>query len=379
MANARSGRLQLLFLSFSAQLTMDMIAMAAPLLALSLSASPFEIGLLATSRGIAYAIFPFFMGRLSDRVDRKPMLASSMSIYAAVAILFNLSKNPIELIALRFFEGLAMSIFWPTIEPLFVKGGRSKVSESLRWFNLSWGLGQIAGPFIGGILITAFGIRSPFQSASLLAIANLALIIGALPAGAPSGDLGRARPDEGALPPSSLIFINVTLGAILSIFFAFFPALGIRAGFSALEVGSLLLLFGIARLAAFHRAPSMKMGLGPRLGLASLGLILISTGDRAAMCLGAITTSAAVSLIYAYSIERMLSAMEDRLGSMAGAFEGSLGVGFMIGPLLAGLFAGGSLSNAFLAASILSAAAIPALRFGKGPEGRAARPCSPNA
>ncbi|MEM2530702.1 MAG: MFS transporter, partial [Candidatus Bathyarchaeia archaeon] len=162
MGYGGSRRLPLFFLSFSAQLTMDMIAMTAPLLALSLSASPFEIGLLATSKGIVYGILPFAMGHLSDRAERRSLLASSMSIYAIVAILFYLSKSPIELIALRFFEGLAMAIFWPTIEPLFAEARGIDISKSLRGFNLSWGLGQIVGPFLGGVLITAFGARSPF-------------------------------------------------------------------------------------------------------------------------------------------------------------------------------------------------------------------------
>ncbi|MEM2364675.1 MAG: MFS transporter [Candidatus Bathyarchaeia archaeon] len=362
MGYGGSRRLPLFFLSFSAQLTMDMIAMTAPLLALSLSASPFEIGLLATSKGIVYGILPFAMGHLSDRAERRSLLASSMSIYAIVAILFYLSKSPIELIALRFFEGLAMAIFWPTIEPLFAEARDIDISKSLRGFNLSWGLGQIVGPFLGGVLITAFGARSPFLLALFMAIMNLILISRLAPTKPALGIRELGRSAKGGLP-ISLVLTNAILGAILSIFFAFFPAFGVRAGFSALEVGSLLLLFGITRLAFFHMAPSIRIGLEPRIGLASLGLVLIHIDDRAAIYSGVVLSSAAASLIYAYSIERMLRAEEGRLGRMAGIFEGSLGIGFVLGPLLAGPFAGPRFSMAFVVASLLGVILILALEL----------------
>jgi len=362
MPSKVSSRPPLLFLSFSAQSIMDIIIVTVPMLALSLSASPFEIGLLATSRGIVYSLLPFAMGHISDRADRRLMLASSMAIYALVAILFYLSRSPAELIALRLFEGLAMSIFWPTIEPLFIEARGSSISESIRQFNLSWGLGQIVGPLIGGGLITLLGVRSPFLLVSAVAAANMALILSRLPAKGTSGGQAPGRPAKGDGLSISLVSTNVLLGAILSIFFAFFPAFGVRAGFSALEVGALLFLFGTARLAFFHKAPSMEMGLEPRVGLASLGLLLIYFGDRATVYPGVIITSAAASLVYAYSIERMLKVEEGFRGRRAGIFEGSLGVGFVSGPFLAGLFAGPSFSNAFIVASSLGPMLILALR-----------------
>lgn len=371
MPSSRSCRGALLFLSFSSQSIMDITTVAIPTLALSLSASPLEIGLMATSRGIVYALLPFLIGYFSDRADRRLMLASSMSIYALVAILFYLSRSPAELIALRLFEGLAMSIFWPTIEPLFIEARDSRISESLREFNLSWGLGQIVGPLVGGGLITMLGVRSPFLLVSAVAAANIALIASRLPAGGAAGGEAPVRPEKGDGLSISLVSTNILLGAILYIFFAFFPAFGISAGFSALEVGAMLFLFGIARLAFFYKAPSMRMGLEPRVGLASLGLILIYLGDRATIYPGIIMTSAAASLVYAYTIERMLRVEEGFRGRRAGIFEGSLGMGFASGPLLAGLFAGPSLSNAFIVASSLGPIFIIALRARRALVGRA--------
>lgn len=67
----KTGYRTLLFLSFSTQTIADIVAVTIPIFALSLHASPFEIGLLATSRGVVYAVCPFLAGYVLGRADRR--------------------------------------------------------------------------------------------------------------------------------------------------------------------------------------------------------------------------------------------------------------------------------------------------------------------
>jgi len=99
----------LLFLSFSTQTIADIVVVTIPILAMSLHASPFEIGLLATSRGAVYAIFPFIAGYALGKTDRRQVLVSATAIDLVTALLFYFSRAPLELIVFRLFEGLARS------------------------------------------------------------------------------------------------------------------------------------------------------------------------------------------------------------------------------------------------------------------------------
>jgi len=349
---------------------MDILTLALPIFALSLSASPYEIGLLATSRGVAYSIFAFIMGYVSDKIDRKRMLVYATSIDMAIAFLFYLSRVPLELIVLRFFDGLAVAIFWPAIEPLFIKIEASSISEALRDFNLSWGLGGMIGPIIAGGLITLFGERSPFLLVMAIAAVDTVLIAKYIPSKEGSDDRGQKPSIKTDGLPVKLISTTVLLGVVMAIFFAFFPAFSVQLGISVFEIGVILFLFGVARLLFFYIAPSIRMNLELRIALISLGLFLVYIGDRIAIYVGVIVIAAADSFLYAYSIENMLKGEESARGRMAGIFEGSLGVGYILGPFVAGLVAELSFSYTFIIASLIGLLFIATLTMGRGLKNR---------
>lgn len=366
MPSRKASRLALLFLSFSYQSIMEILTLALPIFALSLSASPYEIGLLAASRGIAYSIFAFLMGYASEKIDRKRMLVYATSIDMFIALLFYFSRVPLELIALRFFEGLAMAIFWPAIEPLFLKIEASSVSEALRDFNLSWGFGGIIGPIIAGGLITIFGERSPFLAVIAIAAIDTVLIARYTPPRKSADDEGQKPPVKMGRLPIKLVSTTILLGAIMAIFFAFFPAFGIQLGISAFEIGVMLFLFGVARLFFFYVAPSIRMSLELRIALISVGLFMVYIGNKIAIYLGVIFIAAADSFLYAYAIENMLKGEESTRGRMAGIFEGSLGVGYILGPYIAGLAAELSFSYTFIIASLIGVIFIAVLTIARG-------------
>jgi len=361
----KSEHFRLLLLSFSYQSSQDIFGIALPILALSLSASPFEIGLLATSRGAAYSVSSFMMGYLSDRIESRRMTLYPMTIIMVISLLFSVSTTPLELIILRFFEGLSMAMFWPTIESSIVKTEKLSISKPLREFNVSWSLGHMLGPLIGGGLITIFGVRSPFPLVGAIASANTVLIASRIARKNTDRSKTKALPFKKAVPSGVLISAAVLIGVMMTIFFTFLPVLGIQKGVSAFEIGVMLFLFGAVRMFFFHRAPASKMGLEARVLLASGSLFMIYLGEKWVVYFGVISLAASMSLIYAYTIEHILAGEKETAGLRAGIFEGSLGIGSVFGPFLAGLAATLSLSYAFVIASLSGLIFIATLRLGR--------------
>lgn len=161
-----------------------------------------------------------------------------------------------------------------------------------------------------------------------------------------------------------LISASIFLGAITTIFLAFFPAFGIRRGFSAFEIGVMLFFFGLTRAILFFKTPS-KIGLPSSIVLASLGLFLVYIGNKITMYVGTIIAASAFSFLYMYSIEHFLKGEDETRGRRAGIFEGSVGIGAVLGSFFAGVVAELSLSYAFLVASLIGLAFVAALKVTK--------------
>jgi len=350
-AGTRSNSRSLLLMTFSCELTIDILAITLPIFALSLSASPFEIGLLATARGIAYGLFTFISGYISDRLDRKMMLAFSMLISGVVSLLFFFSTISFQLVILCLFQGLAMAMFWPAMEALVAEDHSQSIPQSLRSFNMSWAIGAMVGPLIGGGLITFLGVRSPFPIVIAVSGVNFMVIMRY----GPRKNRIREKVVDSSKDrlPKSIISAALLLGALTAIFLAFFPAFGIQRGISAFEIGVLLFFFGVSRTVVFFRTPTTRMSLGSSLALASLGFFLVFLGNRPTIYLGTIITASATSILFVHSLERFLNGKDETRGRRAGMFEGSAGIGAVLGSFFAGIVADLSLSYAFLTAMVI--------------------------
>ncbi len=162
---------------FLAILGFGMIFPLLPFYAESFGATAFQLGLLAASFSITQFFVSPFIGRLSDRFGRKPILVFALTCTSVSFALFGFAQSLTWLFAARILYGVASAGVFPIavayIGDITVKEERVKyVSRLTSMFSL----GFLVGPAAGGIL-AAIHPSVPFFIAAVLCAINTFLMI----------------------------------------------------------------------------------------------------------------------------------------------------------------------------------------------------------
>lgn len=151
----RQTRRAILILVFSEFLVCLGISLVIPVM-------PFiknELHLTATDMGIMNALFPLaqfvaspIIGRVSDKVGRKPVLTVGLVLYMVSEVLFALTNQLWVFNISRIVGGLSAAMVVPTAMALAsditTKRQRAKV---IGWLSAAFSGGLILGPGIGGV------------------------------------------------------------------------------------------------------------------------------------------------------------------------------------------------------------------------------------
>jgi DHA1 family tetracycline resistance protein-like MFS transporter len=143
-------------------------------------ASPFVIGWLIASYSLMQFVSTPFLGQLSDKYGRRPILFVSLLGTSLAALITGLSTTLPVLFFGRIFDGATggnISTAQAYIADITTKENRAK---GMGLIGAAFGLGFIFGPAIGGIL-SKFGSHTPFFFVSALAFANAVLLYFILP------------------------------------------------------------------------------------------------------------------------------------------------------------------------------------------------------
>ena len=174
----------LLFGQTTSQLGAQVSGVALPLLAVvSLDASPLEVGLLGAASTVAFAVLGLPAGAWVDRMRRRPLLVASDIARAVqlasipLAAVFGLLTMA-QLLLVSLAAGVARVFFdvgYRSYLPAVI--GRDRVlagNSSLEFVRAS---GQVAGPALGGVLVSLIGAASVvLVQAGTFAVSALCLL-----------------------------------------------------------------------------------------------------------------------------------------------------------------------------------------------------------
>ncbi len=224
------------------------------------------ITLLLTAFFAAQFVAGPFIGRLSDRRGRMPVLIISQIGTVVAFLMIAVAQSAIVLFLARILDGVTggnivvAQAYMTDIVP------ENRRTVALGYVMAAFGLGFAVGPAVGGILASAFGPQVPFVFAAIAAAATVILTHCALEESLTREDRQRNRNSKAArLDPAALI-TNIPLVAVVSI--TFFARFGMGLLISTLA------LFAEAVLFPGQPFSSVTLGVGVMLMMVGIGQII---------------------------------------------------------------------------------------------------------
>ncbi len=123
---------------------------------------------------IGYALAPFLWGALSDRIGRRRIMLTGLTIYVLAALGCLFAKGVVELSVLRMFQGMGAAcgvvVARAVLRDIYGPAGATKAISGMYmimvWFPIS-------APILGGYLTSSSSWRFSFLIMALIAIATL--------------------------------------------------------------------------------------------------------------------------------------------------------------------------------------------------------------
>jgi DHA1 family tetracycline resistance protein-like MFS transporter len=358
-----------------------------PYYGLRFDASPFAVTMLMASYSLAQFIAAPILGRISDRVGRRPVLLVSLGVSVAAYIWLGLAGALWMLFAARLLAGAGAGNIAAAQAYIADVTPPEKRAKGMGMIGAAFGLGFTVGPALGGMLAganpaTADLARPAFLAAGLSA---LAFVLAAArlkeslaPGAAATVRLGRLALARSALTRPALanliglFFVTVSAFAGMETTFALWANRGFGWGpeqvgwiffyvgivLAALQgglIGRLARRFGEARLVT---AGAAIIGIG-LLGLAFAGAlwaVLVATG-LLAIGMGLLNPSV-TSLV-------SREAGSDERGGIMGVSQSASSLARILGPAVAGAVftLWGRNAPYFLGAVLMAAVVAMAVRL----------------
>ena len=196
MKSSRSSLILIFGVVFIHLVGFGIVIPVLPLYAERFGASALVIGLLLGVYSLMQAIFSPILGRLSDRVGRRPVLLLSLIGTAIGFLVMGLASTLFWLFVARIIDGATggnISTAQAYIADITPPDKRSK---GMGLIGAAFGLGFIFGPAIGGIL-GHFSLAAPFLFAAALSAVNAILVYFLLPESLPPERRGEAKRKPG--------------------------------------------------------------------------------------------------------------------------------------------------------------------------------------
>lgn len=306
-----------------------------------------DLGLIGLANFIPYMFIPFFVGVLLDRFNNGYLLSIGVTINSISIFLLSTSESVPEIMVFRAMTGIAHAFFWPPSSSIISKisTGNDRVKNIGRFTGLFIS-GFMIGPLLGGFILEHFdeSYRLLFQITSyVLATAIIAALwTSTRKITVPKQKISMMNFKEILRFRSVIIiilFCNVVFGTILVIY----PAYLNDKSFSAVEVEIIFFIFGLSRVVTLLFTGKLAKNTSTTLFFACLSIVIglflsFYTNEFWVFGIALLSMGFGFGIFFPITLEIILSrTCENIRGSIIGAYETIFGIGWVMGPITAGL------------------------------------------
>nr|WP_321468629.1 MFS transporter [uncultured Desulfobulbus sp.] len=171
---------------FIALLGVGIIIPVLPVLATTLGATGFTLGLITAAFSLSRGLLQPVVGNLSDRWGRKGFLVCGLCIYGIVGLLIPHANAVFQLILIRLFQGVGAAMIVPVaMAYASFLAPPGEEGRSMATINVAIFCGIGCGPILGGIFSDQWGLSSVFYMMAALCFGAFFLVLGNLPSCCP--------------------------------------------------------------------------------------------------------------------------------------------------------------------------------------------------
>jgi MFS family permease len=145
-----------------------------PLFALSLDASPAEIGWIVVASTIPGILVSYPAGALSDHLGKRRVLLASLFVFASAPFLYLVIETAWQLMAVRFYHGFATAIFGTVASAAIAERYSTDRAARLSTYSSVTIVGRSIAPFLGGTLISLASFGAVYLACAVSGVLALA-------------------------------------------------------------------------------------------------------------------------------------------------------------------------------------------------------------
>ncbi len=164
---------------FCVQIDYFAVNLALPRIAADLDTTTTDLQWVISVYMLTLGAFMVPAGRIGDIFGRRRALLAGIAVFGVASVCCAVAPNAVVLIAARAAQGLGAALIFPVSVSVLTNAYHAE--QSSRAIGLAYGiagLGNAAGPVVGGILTDTLGWRAVFWL--LVPFAGVSLILGAL-------------------------------------------------------------------------------------------------------------------------------------------------------------------------------------------------------
>jgi len=158
-----------LLLSAGTGVAVGVLALALPLYALALSATPSEVGLIRAASGVGMLLSVIPAGFLVDRFGAQAMFHVGSVAVILCVIGYRFAPGPLALVGVALFEGAFRSLEFNALTATFLQALPRFGMKTVGWHKGALSLGlSFVGPLLGGALLGGLNFHAVFGVVAVL-------------------------------------------------------------------------------------------------------------------------------------------------------------------------------------------------------------------